>query len=123
MQTKPEIILELEKELNVSFLESSKEEFDNLGIDKNAIYVLENNEVIYLKLFFINFKNIPSAIAKLKKLEYLDLSYNSISDISNLKNLQNLKKLYLSDNKIIDFHQFILNNIEFVMFTKITNFS
>jgi len=124
MQTKPEIILELEKEYNIVFEEVELEEIKKYEYEQSLQYYIDlNGEITGLKIikypqidfsFLAGLKNITilylwnneitdiSMLKDLKKIEILGLSNNKITDISCLKELKNLSELYLSRNRIND---------------------
>jgi len=100
MQTKPEIILELEKELNVSFLKTNFNKLEINIISKTKYSLNSDNEIIYISILGSDLKVIPSSISKIYKLTYLYLTKNKIKDISILKYNKSLKNIYLSYNFI-----------------------
>ncbi len=119
---KPQVILQLEKELNTIFREVNLSDIMKFSgnVENFKFATDENTQIIGLCINGSNLKTIPdylpesliylnlynnkiiniSVLYKLKKLEELDLAKNKISNISSLKILQKLTKLDLSQNLI-----------------------
>jgi len=98
---KPNIILQLEKELNIVLNEV--QELDDFG-DKPEYTVNKSGQIINLCLSNLNLKQVPASLLNddFNYLETLDLSNNNILDISNLKGLKKITSFFISNNKIID---------------------
>ena len=111
---KPQIILQLEKELNAEFKEVETIEIIQWFLIKGDSYAYSTDKkgnVIGLRINN-NIKNYPTIISICKKLEVLNLSKNQISDITEIQKLQSLKKLHLNINKITNIHPLEgLNNL------------
>jgi len=99
---KPEIIVRLEKELNIVLNEVQKLDF--LWAGKPEYTVNKLGQIIGLDISNLNLKQVPISLLDdaFNFLEELDLSNNDIIDISNLKELKNITDLFISNNKIID---------------------
>ncbi len=100
---KPEIILELEKEIGEEFTKVEIDEIIDWNTEKTAEYSTDDNGIvdgISIQCFVL--KKIPNTLTKIKTLLGLNLSRNEIEDISDLKIFQNLKYIRLSYNKIKD---------------------
>ncbi len=98
---KPEIIIQLEKELNIEL--TQVQELNNLA-SKPEYTVNSSGQIIDLCLSNLNLKQVPTSLLNddFFYLQTLDLSNNGITNISNLKGLKNLTNLVISNNKIND---------------------
>ena len=98
---KPQVILQLEKELNIVINEENN--FEEL---EGKEYAINNKgELVRLSLTECRLKNIPSAllnVSVVKSLIYLNLEHNNISNLTKLVKFKNLKVLLLGVNQIFD---------------------
>jgi len=84
---KPELILELEKKLNTTFVEEISD-FNIFKNEKSAKYsVNENGDIIGLCIVGANLTDISFITSELTSLQKLYLSNNQISDISPITHL------------------------------------
>lgn len=98
-----EILHQIEKELNIKFKKTVK--LINIYFDtenKEALYYIEKEKILGLKIKNYNIGKIPEQIKNLKNLTALSLNGNGITDISLLGGLTKLKALDLSNNNIND---------------------
>ncbi len=97
---KPEIIVQLEKELNIQFKKIDISEINEYKDNRFAGYAIKKNYVIGLSIIHHNLKEIPSIFSHkdLSKIEFLNLSWNKIEKIDALSHLVFLKKLDLFNN-------------------------
>ncbi len=125
---KPQVIKDLEKELDTTFEEVKELSPIANWLGKHAKYCTDDrrrinaifisyirnmdyiplffkyhdvNSIKYLQLKYCELKDI-SFLKELKNLTQLDLSSNQISDISFIKDLKKLRSLSLSSNQISD---------------------
>ena len=103
-KTKPELIKELEKELNIKLSKklSTNRRVKPYSTDKEG-------NITSINIYDLGLSKIPSVFSNPKYLpelkEYLtdlDLSFNQITDISALKELKNLEYICLNNNQITD---------------------
>ena len=98
---KPQLIIELEQELNCVFETIEENLYENRKKDKIAEYSVDSQgNITEIKIQEFELNTIPKTLIQCKDLINLDLSYNQIEDISPLKELKNIQKLKLSGNKI-----------------------
>ncbi len=104
---KPQIILQLEKELNTEFTKVDISKIINIKWQRTVKYSInQNKKIIGLSITKFNLENIynllPTGSDLLNSLTHLNLYQNNITDISILKNFRCLQELYLQNNKIAD---------------------
>ena len=100
---KPQLILELEKELNCSFQLVDLEKFNDTKGNKITEYSLdENGNINGIVIYDFGLYEIPKTLTKINTLSMLDLGENQIVNISPLQNLKNIQTLELSVNQISD---------------------
>ncbi len=99
---KPQVILQLEKELNIDFEEVSISEIIKFkGNNTITEYsIARDKSIIGLSIISLNLKKIPNYIPN--SLTHLNLYNNNISNINTLKDFNNLTKLDLASNSISD---------------------
>ncbi len=124
MQTKPQIIAELENKYKIVFEQVDLEEITKTKWGKTTKYSIDiNGEIIGLQIkehseiyfsFLKELKNIEalylydnqitdiSSLKELKDITTLNLSRNQIADISSLKELKKITELHLYGNQITD---------------------
>jgi internalin A len=100
---KPELIIELEKELNCTFKLVDLEENIIYNYGKTPEYSIdENGNITGITITSFELKEIPKTLTKCNTLSMLNLFYNQIVDISPLKELTNIQRLLLERNQIND---------------------
>ncbi len=100
---KPELIIALEKELDITFTEVSIEEIRYWKNEKSAEYAINNiGKIIGLRIQQFALKQLPNSIKALQDVKTLDLGFNQLTDISVLSNLPNIMNLDLSGNQLTD---------------------
>ncbi len=99
---KPEIILELEKEIGVECMEVSYEKIMIFLIDEPMYSIDSVGNVIALRINKknLNLKKIPKTIHDNPFLRKINLANNQIQDISPLSDFTKLKALDLRNNQI-----------------------
>jgi len=106
---KPQIILQLENELNTEFTEVDIDDILEIKKDISANYSLNKTQtLIGLRITGFNLTKVPDKIPD--SLVSLNLRNNNICNISGLQNLINLTKLSLWSNKISDIS--VLQNLK-----------
>ncbi len=111
---KPEIILELEREIGAEFTEVRFIEIINWQKKKAAKYTVNaNGEVLGVCIEKFELTKIPSSLLKISTLLCLNLCDNKISNISDLVVFKYLEVLLLPKNQINDITPLTqLNKIE-----------
>jgi len=99
---KPQLILQLEKELNCSFKSVELNKIEGYKSEKTFEYSVDDTGNITGIAIRNDLKKIPQTLTKFKTLSKLNLSDNKISDISPLTALTNIQKLDLHTNQISD---------------------
>ena len=108
MATKPQLILNLAKELKHSFKNVDLNQIDSKFV-KSYVYSCDNTGNITGIAIAGDLKKIPTtivgtshALSLCEYLTHLNLSNNKIRDISSLGELKNIQTLRLSENQISD---------------------
>ncbi len=100
---KPELIITLEKELNITFTHVSVEKIKKWTFEKSAEYALnKNNTIVGLRITKFPIKELPTSIKDLQGVEILNFSFNQLTDISVLSDLKQITTLYLVMNQFTD---------------------
>jgi len=121
---KPQLILEVEKELNCTFKVEDLKEIDILQVNKTSIYSVDSDgNIDGIAICRFDLFQIPEAISQyineLNNLKSLNFSYNQIGDLFPLKELKSIQNLYLCVNQIVD----ISPLLEFVNLQKLNLWS
>lgn len=109
---KPQLIKKLEKKLNLTLKQNTKD--DVFGWGNKATFVIdENNKVIGLNLCLNLIQDI-SILNDFVDLKYLDIGHNHIKNFETLSNLINIEKLSLNKTNV--------ENLDFLSNSKKINY-
>jgi len=98
---KPQLIIELEQELNCVFETIDVNKYNDWNKNKISEYSIDSlGNIMEIKIQKFELNSIPNTLIQCKDLINLDLSYNQIVDITPLQELKNIQKINLSRNKI-----------------------